>query len=196
MGFWDELSSLGKTLQNVTADLAKKSEEYAASPIHTQQYKKDIKDNFDKVVEYVKGEKDISAINIYKVEELLRNKMEYQEHINELIINKNRSLINKYREYVEVENKALNILCNLVMEKYGDKAINDSDLNILNFHKIELENETKLLNQDIKKFESYPSTDHLKTLVKRCENLFSSANELFFSTKKILLENYPEISIS
>ena len=37
MGFWDELSSLGKTLQNVTADLAKKSEEYAASPIHTQQ---------------------------------------------------------------------------------------------------------------------------------------------------------------
>lgn len=196
MGFWDELSSLGKTLQNVTADLAKKSEEYAASPIHTQQYKKDIKDNFDKVVEYVKGEKDISAINIYKVEELLRNKIEYQEYINELIINKNRSLIKKYREYIEVENKALNILCNLVMEKYGDKAINDSDLNLLNSHKIELENETKLLNQDIKKFESSPSTDHFKALGKRCENLFSSFNELFFSIKKILLENYPEISIS
>ena len=130
MGFWDELSSLGKTLQNVTADLAKKSEEYAASPIHTQQYKKDIKNNFDKVVEYVKGEKDISEINIYKVEELLPNKMEYQKYINDLIINKNRSLINKYKEYMEVEYKALNILCNLIKEKYGDKVINNSDLNI------------------------------------------------------------------
>lgn len=196
MGFWDELSSLGKTLQNVTADLAKKSEEYAASPIHTQQYKKDIKNNFDKVVEYVKGEKDISEINIYKVEELLPNKMEYQKYINDLIINKNRSLINKYKEYMEVEYKALNILCNLIKEKYGDKVINNSDLNILNFHKIELENETKLLNQDIKKFEISPSTDHLKALGERCENLFSNFNKTFFSIKKILLEKYPEISIS
>ncbi|MEG0379133.1 MAG: peptidoglycan binding domain-containing protein, partial [Eubacterium sp.] len=49
-----------KALQNVTADVAKKSEEYAASPIHAQQYKKQVKEIFEKVVEHVKGDKDIS----------------------------------------------------------------------------------------------------------------------------------------
>ena len=192
MGLWDELSSLGKALQNVTADVAKKSEEYAASPIHAQQYKKQVKESFEKVVEHVKGDKDISAINIHKVEELLPKKIEYQEHINELIKNKNLGLFKKYSSYMKVEINILNILFNLVAEKYGDKAINDSDLNILNCIKIKIENETNLLNQE---FESFPSIDQLKILAERIENLFSSANELFFSTKKILLENYPEISI-
>ncbi|WP_180083722.1 hypothetical protein [Acinetobacter sp. YH12102] len=195
MGLWDELSSLGKALQNVTADVAKKSEEYAASPIHAQQYKKQVKESFEQVVEHVKGDKDISAINIHKVEELLPKKIEYQEHINELIKNKNLGLFKKYSSYMKVEINILNILFNLVAEKYGDKAINDSDLNILNCIKIKIENETNLLNQELKKFESFPSIDQLKILAERIENLFSSANELFFSTKKILLENYPEISI-
>jgi len=195
MGLWDELSSLGKALQNVTADVAKKSEEYAASPIHAQQYKKQVKESFEKVVEHVKGDKDISEINIHKVEELLPKKIEYQEHINELIKNKNLGLFKKYSSYMKVEINILNILFNLVAEKYGDKAINDSDLNILNCIKIKIENETNLLNQELKKFESFPSIDQLKILAERIENLFSSANELFFSTKKILLENYPEISI-
>ena len=196
MGLWDELSSLGKALQNVTADVAKKSEEYAASPIHAQQYKKQVKESFEQVVEHVKGDKDISAINIYKVEELLPKKNEYQEHINELIKNKNIGLFKKYSSYMKVEINILNILFNLVAEKYGDKAINDSDLNILNCIKIKIENETNLLSQELKKFESFPSIDQLKILADRIENLFSSANELSFSTKKILLENYPEISIS
>ena len=195
MGLWDELSSLGKALQNVTADVAKKSEEYAASPIHAQQYKKQVKESFEQVVEHVKGDKDISAINIHKVEELLPKKIEYQEHINELIKNKNLSLFKKYSSYMKVEINVLNILFNLVAEKYGDKAINDSDLNILNCIQIKVENETNLLSQELKKFESFPSIDQLKILAERIENLFSSANELFFSTKKILLENYPEISI-
>lgn len=195
MGLWDELSSLGKALQNVTADVAKKSEEYAASPIHAQQYKKQVKESFEQVVEHVKGDKDISAINIYKVEELLPKKNEYQEHINELIKNKNIGLFKKYSSYMKVEINILNILFNLVAEKYGDKAINDSDLNILNCIKIKIENETNLLSQELKKFESFPSIDQLKILAERIENLFSSANELSFSTKKILLENYPEISI-
>lgn len=195
MGLWDELSSLGKALQNVTADVAKKSEEYAASPIHAQQYKKQVKESFEQVVEHVKGDKDISAINIHKVEELLPKKIEYQEHINELIKNKNLGLFKKYSSYMKVEINILNILFNLVAEKYGDKAINDSDLNILNCIKIKIENETNLLNQELKKFESFPSIDQLKILAERIENLFSSANELFFSTKKILLENYPEISM-
>jgi len=196
MGLWDELSGLGKALQNVTADVAKKSEEYAASPIHVQQYKKQVKKNFEKVVEHVKGDKDISAINIHKVEELLPKKIEYQEYINELIKNKNLGLFKKYSSYMKVEIKILNILFNLVAEKYGDKAINDSDLNIVNCIRIKIENETNLLSQELKKFESFPSIDQLQTLAERIENLFSSANELFFSTKKILLENYPEISIS
>ncbi|MEG0482221.1 MAG: hypothetical protein RR575_03290 [Acinetobacter sp.] len=196
MGLWDELSSLGKALQNVTADVAKKSEEYAASPIHAQQYKKQVKEIFEKVVEHVKGDKDISAINIHKVEELLPKKIEYQEHINELIKNKNLGLFKKYSSYMKVEINILNILFSLVTEKYGDKAINDSDLNILNCIKIKIENETNLLSQELKKFENFPSIDQLKILADRIENLFSSANELFFSTKKILLENYPEISIS
>jgi len=198
MGLWDELSSLGKALQNVTADVAKKSEEYAASPIHAQQYKKQVKESFEKVVEHVKGDKDISAININKVEEMLPKKIEYQEHINELIKNKNLGLFKKYSSYMKVEINILNILFNLVAEKYGDKAINDSDLNILNCIKIKIkiENETNLLSQELKKFESFPSIDQLKILAERIENLFYSANELFFSTKKILLENYPEISIS
>lgn len=196
MGLWDELSSLGKALQNVTADVAKKSEEYAASPIHAQQYKKQVKELFEKVVEHVKEDKDISAINIHKVEELLPKKIEYQEHINELIKNKNLGLFKKYSSYMKVEINILNILFNLVTEKYGDKAINDSDLNILNCIKIKIENETNLLSQELKKFESFPSIDQLKILADRIENLFSSANELFFSTKKILLETYPEISIS
>ena len=195
MGLWDELSSLGKALQNVTADVAKKSEEYAASPIHAQQYKKQVKESFEQVVEHVKGDKDISAINIHKVEELLPKKIEYQEHINELIKNKNLSLFKKYSSYMKVEINVLNILFNLVAEKYGDKAINDSDLNILNCIQIKVENETNLLSQELKKFESFPSIDQLKILAERVENLFSSTNELFFSTKKILLENYPEISI-
>ena len=197
MGLWDELSSLGKALQNVTADVAKKSEEYAASPIHAQQYKKQVKESFEKVVEHVKGDKDISAINIHKVEELLPKKIEYQEHINELIKNKNLGLFKKYSSYMKVEINILNILFNLVTEKYGDKAISDSDLNILNCIKIKIkiENETNLLSQELKKFESFPSIDQLKILAERIENLFYSANELFFSTKKILLENYPEISI-
>lgn len=195
MGLWDELSSLGKALQNVTADVAKKSEEYAASPIHTQQYKKQVKESFEQVVEHIKGDKDISAINIHKVEELLPKKIEYQEHINELIKNKNLGLFKKYSSYMKVEINILNILFNLVAEKYGDKAINDSDLKILNCIKIKIENETNLLSQELKKFESFPSIDQLKILAERIENLFSSANELFFSTKKILLENYPEISI-
>lgn len=195
MGLWDELSSLGKALQNVTADVAKKSEEYAASPIHAQQYKKQVKESFEQVVEHVKGDKDISAINIHKVEELLPKKIEYQEHINELIKNKNLSLFKKYSSYMKVEINVLNILFNLVAEKYGDKAINDSDLNILNCIQIKVENETNLLSQELKKFESFPSIDELKILAERVENLFSSTNELFFSTKKILLENYPEISI-
>lgn len=196
MGLWDELSSLGKALQNVTADVAKKSEEYAASPIHAQQYKKQVKEIFEKVVEHVKGDKDISAINIHKVEELLPKKIEYQEHINELIKNKNLGLFKKYSSYMKVEINILNILFNLVAEKYGDKAINDSDLNILNCIQIKIENETNLLSQELKKFESFPSIDQLKILADRIENLFFSANELFFSTKKILLETYPEISIS
>lgn len=195
MGLWDELSSLGKALQNVTADVAKKSEEYAASPIHAQQYKKQVKETFEQVVEHVKGDKDISAINIHKVEELLPKKIEYQEHINELIKNKNLGLFKKYSSYMKVEINILNILFNLVTEKYGDKAISDSDLNILNCIKIKIENETNLLSQELKKFESFPSIDQLKILAERIENLFSSANELFFSTKKILLESYPEISI-
>ena len=195
MGLWDELSSLGKALQNVTADVAKKSEEYAASPIHAQQYKKQVKESFEQVVEHVKGDKDISAINIYKVEELLPKKNEYQEHINELIKNKNLGLFKKYSSYMKVEINILNILFNLVAEKYGDKTIDDSHLDILNCIKIKIENETNLLSQELKKFESFPSIDQLKILAERIENLFSSANELSFSTKKILLENYPEISI-
>lgn len=195
MGLWDELSSLGKALQNVTADVAKKSEEYAASPIHAQQYKKQVKESFEKVVEHVKGDKDISEINIHKVEELLPKKIEYQEHINELIKNKNLGLFKKYSSYMKVEINILNILFYLVAEKYGDKTIDDSHLDILNCIKIKIENETNLLSQELKKFESFPSIDQLKILAKRIENLFSSANELFFSTKKILLENYPEISI-
>ncbi|WP_180173363.1 hypothetical protein [Acinetobacter sp. YH12029] len=195
MGLWDELSSLGKALQNVTADVAKKSEEYAASPIHAQQYKKQVKESFEKVVEHVKGDKDISEINIHKVEELLPKKIEYQEHINELIKNKNLGLFKKYSSYMKVEINILNILFNLVAEKYGDKTIDDSHLDILNCIKIKIENETNLLSQELKKFESFPSIDQLKILAERIENLFSSANELFFSTKKILLENYPEISI-
>ena len=122
-------------------------------------------------------------------------KIEYQEHINELIKNKNLGLFKKYSSYMKVEINILNILFNLVAEKYGDKTIDDSHLDILNCIKIKIENETNLLSQELKKFESFPSIDQLKILAERIENLFSSANELFFSTKKILLENYPEISI-
>lgn len=193
MGFWDTLNGLAKTLEDVTADLAKKSEEYAASPIHAQQYKKQVKDVFEKVVEHVKDNKDISEINIHKVKELLPDKLEYREHINELIKNKNLSLLKKYRSCIEVEIKILNILFHLVVEKYGDKVINYSDLRLIDVNKIE--NEVTLLNQDLKKFERSPSIEQLQKLGERAENLFSRANELLLSMKKILLKNYPEINI-
>ena len=193
MGFWDKLSGMAKTLEDVSADLAKKSEEYAASPIHAQQYKKQVKETFEKVVEHVKGHKDISEINIQKVKELLPEKLEYQEHINELIKNKNIGLFKKYRSYMEVEIKILNILSHLVIEKYGDKTLNDFDLGLIDFNKIE--NEINLLNQDLNTFESSPSINQLQKLGERVENLFSRANELVFSWKKLLLKNYPEINI-
>ena len=194
MGFWDKLSGMAKTLEDVSPDLAKKSEEYAASPIHAQQYKKQVKETFEKVVEHVKGHKDISEINIQKVKELVPEKLEYQEHINELIKNKNIGLFKKYRSYMEVEIKILNILSHLVIEKYGDKTLNDFDLGLIDFNKIE--NEINLLNQDLNTFESSPSINQLQKLGERVENLFSRANELVFSWKKLLLKNYPEINIS
>jgi len=193
MGFWDKLSGMVKTLEDVSADLAKKSEEYAASPIHAQQYKKQVKETFEKVVEHVKGHKDISEINIQEVKELVPEKLEYQEHINELIKNKNIGLFKKYRSYMEVEIKILNILSHLVIEKYGDKTLNDFDLGLIDFNKIE--NEINLLNHDLNTFESSPSIDQLQILGERVENLFSRANELVFSMKKLLLKNYPEINI-
>ena len=193
MGFWDKLSGMAKTLEDVSADLAKKSEEYAASPIHAQQYKKQVKETFEKVVEHVKGHKDISEINIQKVKELVPEKLEYQEHINELIKNKNIGLFKKYISYMEVEIKILNILSHLVIEKYGDKTLNDFDLGLIDFNKIE--NEINLLNQDLNTFESSPSINQLQKLGERVENLFSRANELVFSWKKLLLKNYPEINI-
>lgn len=193
MGFWDKLSGMAKTLEDVSADLAKKSEEYAASPIHAQQYKKQVKETFEKVVEHVKGHKDISEINIQKVKELVPEKLEYQEHINELIKNKNIGLFKKYRSYMEVEIKILNILSHLVIEKYGDKTLNDFDLGLIDFNKIE--NEINLLNQDLNTFQSSPSINQLQTLGERVENLFSRANELVFSWKKLLLKSYPEINI-
>ena len=193
MGFWDKLSGMVKTLEDVSADLAKKSEEYAASPIHAQQYKKQVKETFEKVVEHVKGHKDISEINIQEVKELVPEKLEYQEHINELIKNKNIGLFKKYRSYMEVEIKILKILSHLVIEKYGDKTLNDFDLGLIDFNKIE--NEINLLNHDLNTFESSPSIDQLQILGERVENLFSRANELVFSMKKLLLKNYPEINI-
>ena len=193
MGFWDKLSGMVKTLEDVSADLAKKSEEYAASPIHAQQYKKQVKETFEKVVEHVKGHKHISEINIQEVKELVPEKLEYQEHINELIKNKNIGLFKKYRSYMEVEIKILNILSHLVIEKYGDKTLNDFDLGLIDFNKIE--NEINLLNHDLNTFESSPSIDQLQILGERVENLFSRANELVFSMKKLLLKNYPEINI-
>lgn len=138
MGFWDKLSGMVKTLEDVSADLAKKSEEYAASPIHAQQYKKQVKETFEKVVEHVKGHKDISEINIQEVKELVPEKLEYQEHINELIKNKNIGLFKKYRSYMEVEIKILNILSHLVIEKYGDKTLNDFDLGLIDLIYAEL----------------------------------------------------------
>lgn len=194
MGFWDKLSGMAKTLEDMSADLAKKSEEYAASPIHAQQYKKQVKETFEKVVEHVKGHKDISEINIQKVKELVPEKLEYQEHINELIKNKNIGLFKKYISYMEVEIKILNILSHLVIEKYGDKTLNDFDLGLINFNKIE--NEINLLNQDLNTFESSPSINQLQILGERVENLFYRANELVFLWKKLLLKNYPEINIS
>ena len=194
MGFWDKLSGMAKTLEDVSPDLAKKSEEYAASPIHAQQYKKQVKETFEKVVEHVKGHKDISEINIQKVKELLPEKLEYQEHINELIKNKNIGLFKKYISYMEVEIKILNILSHLVIEKYGDKTLNDFDLGLIDFNKIE--NEINLLNQDLNTFESSPSINQLQILGERVENLFYRANELVFLWKKLLLKNYPEINIS
>ncbi|MEG2352997.1 MAG: hypothetical protein RSB33_06840 [Cetobacterium sp.] len=194
MGFWDKLSGMAKTLEDMSADLAKKSEEYAASPIHAQQYKKQVKETFEKVVEHVKGHKDISEINIQKVKELVPEKLEYQEHINELIKNKNIGLFKKYISYMEVEIKILNILSHLVIEKYGDKTLNDFDLGLIDFNKIE--NEINLLNQDLNTFESSPSINQLQILGERVENLFYRANELVFLWKKLLLKNYPEINIS
>ena len=194
MGFWDKLSGMAKTLEDVSADLAKKSEEYAASPIHAQQYKKQVKETFEKVVEYVRDNKDISEINIHKVKELLPETLEYQEHINELIKNKNIGLFKKYISYMEVEIKILNILSHLVIEKYGDKTLNDFDLGLIDFNKIE--NEINLLNQDLNTFESSPSINQLQILGERVENLFYRANELVFLWKKLLLKNYPEINIS
>lgn len=193
MGFWDKLSGMAKTLEDVSADLAKKSEEYTASPIHAQQYKKQVKEVFEKVVEHVKGHKDISEINIQKVKELVPETLEYQEHINELIKNKNIGLFKKYRSYMEVEIKILNILSHLVIEKYGDKTLNDFNLGLIDFN--EIENEVNLLNQDLSIFESSPSINQLQTIGERVENLFSRANELVFSWKKLLLKNYPEINI-
>lgn len=193
MGFWDKLSGMAKTLEDVSADLAKKSEEYAASPIHAQQYKKQVKETFEKVVEHVKVHKDISEINIQKVKELVPEKLEYQEHINELIKNKNIGLFKKYRSYMEVEIKILNIISHLVIEKYGDKALHDFDLGLIDFNKIE--NEINLLNQDLNTFQSSPSINQLQTLGERVENLFSLANELVFSWKNLLLKSYPEINI-
>ena len=194
MGFWDKLSGMAKTLEDMSADLAKKSEEYAASPIHAQQYKKQVKETFEKVVEHVKGHKDISEINIQKVKELVPEKLEYQEHINELIKNKNIGLFKKYRSYMEVEIKILNILSHLVIEKYGDKTLNDFNLGLIDFN--EIENEVNLLNQDLSIFESSPSINQLQILGERVENLFYRANELVFLWKKLLLKNYPEINIS
>ena len=194
MGFWDKLSGMAKTLEDMSADLAKKSEEYAASPIHAQQYKKQVKETFEKVVEHVKGHKDISEINIQKVKELVPEKLEYQEHINELIKNKNIGLFKKYISYMEVEIKILNILSHLVIEKYGDKTLNYFDLGLIDFNKIE--NEINLLNQDLNTFESSPSINQLQILGERVENLFYRANELVFLWKKLLLKNYPEINIS
>ena len=193
MGFWDKLSGMAKTLEDMSADLAKKSEEYAASPIHAQQYKKQVKETFEKVVEHVKGHKDISEINIQKVKELVPEKLEYQEHINELIKNKNIGLFKKYRSYMEVEIKILNILSHLVIEKYGDKTLNDFNLGLIDFN--EIVNEVNLLHQDLSIFESSPSINQLQKLGERVENLFSRANELVFSWKKLLLKNYPEINI-
>lgn len=193
MGFLDKLSGMTKTLEDVSADLAKKSEEYAASPIHAQQYKKQVKETFEKVVEHVKGHKDISEINIQKVKELVPEKLEYQEHINELIKNKNIGLFKKYGAYMEVEIKILNILSHLVIEKYGDKALHDFDLGLIDFN--EIENEINLLNQDLNTFQSSPSINQLQTLGERVETLFSLANELVFSWKKLLLKSYPEINI-
>jgi len=193
MGFWDKLSGLAKTLEDVSADLAKKSEEYAASPIHVQQYKKQVKETFEKVVEHVKGNKDISEINIHKVKELVPETLEYQEYINELIKNKNIGLFKKYRSYMEVEIKILSVLSILVIEKYGDKTLNEFDSSLIDYNKIE--NEIKLLNQDLNNFESWPSINRLQILGERAENLFSCVNELFFSMKKLLLKNYPEINI-
>lgn len=193
MGFWDKLSGMAKTLEDVSADLAKKSEEYAASPIHAQQYKKQVKETFEKVVEHVKGHSDISEIDIQKVKELIPENIEYQEHINELIKNKNIGLFKKYRSYMEVEIKILNILSYLVIEKYGDKTLNDFDLGLIDFNKIEIE--ISLLNQDLNIFQSSPSINQLQILGERVENLFSRANDLVFSWKKLLLKNYPEINI-
>ena len=192
MGFWDKLSGFAKTLEDVTSDLAKKSEEYAASPIHAQQYKKQVKETFEKVVEYVRDNKDISEINIHKVKELLPETLEYQEHINELIKNKNLGLLNKYKSYMEVEIKIINLLSHLIFEKYGDKAINDFDLGLIDFNKVEYE--TKLLSQELIKFEISPSINQLQKMVEQAEDLFSRSNELLFSMKKILLKSYPEIN--
>ena len=192
MGFWDKLSGLAKTLEDVTSDLAKKSEEYAASPIHAQQYKKQVKETFEKVVEHVRDNKDISEINIQKVKELLPEKLEYQEHINELIKNKSLGLLKKYKSYMEVEVKIFNLLSHLVVEKYGDKEINDFNLGLIDFNKVE--NETKLLSQELNKFEISPSINQLQKMVEQAENLFSCTNELFFSMKKFFLKSYPEIN--
>ena len=176
MGFWDKLSGLAKTLEDVTSDLAKKSEEYAASSIHAQQYKKQVKETFEKVVEYVRDNKDISEINIDKVKELLPEKLEYQEHINELIKNKNLGLLNKYKSYMEVEVKIINLLSHLIVQKYGDKVINNFDLGLIDFNKVE--DETKLLSQEINKFEISPSINQLQKMVEQAENLFTSSKEV------------------
>lgn len=95
---------------------------------------------------------------------------------------------------MEVEIKILNILSHLVIEKYGDKTLNDFDLGLIDFNKIE--NEINLLNQDLNTFESSPSINQLQILGERVENLFYRANELVFLWKKLLLKNYPEINIS
>jgi hypothetical protein len=96
--------------------------------------------------------------------------------------------------YFLIHHQILNILSHLVIEKYGDKTLNDFDLGLIDFNKIE--NEINLLNQDLNTFESSPSINQLQILGERVENLFYRANELVFLWKKLLLKNYPEINIS
>ena len=94
---------------------------------------------------------------------------------------------------MEVEIKILNILSHLVIEKYGDKTLNYFDLGLIDSNRVD--NEINLLNQDLNAFEHNPSINQLQILGERFENLFSYTNELFFSWKKLLLKNYPEIII-